>query len=129
MKEIKTYRDLMKVLADGHTVEVRSLIDDRWITIKEFNFKVYKLDDELRFEHRIKLSKPSIDWSQVSDRFKYLAKSRNGNCYLYEDKPKIFYHDCWSFTHGICVSASVFQSLEVGTCDWRDSLVERPEGV
>ena len=127
MKEIKTYRDLMKVLADGHTVEVQSVIDDRWITIKEFPFKVYKLDDELRFKHRIKPTKPSIDWSQVSDEFNYLARDKEGLVYLYGNKPKITEYDWWFVDDVEFVSASAFKSVEIGNCDWTESLVERPK--
>ena len=127
MKEVKTYRDLMKALAEGHTVEVQSVIDERWITIKEFPFKVYKLDDELRFKHRIKPTKPSIDWSHVSDEFNYLARDKEGLVYLYGNKPKITEYDWWFVDDVEFVSASAFKSVEIGNCDWTESLVERPK--
>lgn len=126
MKEIKTCRDLMKVLADGHTVEVKSLIDDRWITIKEFPFKAYKLDDELLFEHRIKPSKPSINWEHVHPKFKYLARDYLGNIYLFSKKP-YYESGFWRCIGGNVYHADTFVSLRAGNCDSEDSLVERPK--
>ena len=103
------------------------MIDDRWITIKEFTLKVSKLDDELLSEHRIKPTKPSIDWSHVSDGFNYLAKDKEGLVYLYKNKPSITEYDWWFVDGGEFVNASAFKSLKVGNCDWTDSLVKRPD--
>ena len=76
-------------------------------------------------------TKPSIDWSAVSEKFKYLAKDRNDeSLYLYTHKPK---PQVWVWRSKVkgcsIVSADQFASASRGTCDWKDSLVERPEGV
>lgn len=78
--------------------------------------------------YRIKPSKPSIDWSHVDPRLKWLARDADGQTYLYEDMPELVAacfdgSDCdWVYVN------DVFASYKPGTCDWRDSLVKRPEG-
>ena len=126
MKEIKTYRDLMKVLSDGHTIEARSVYGGSWETINVFQFYMTRIDEELLCEYRIKPTKPSIDWSQVSDEYRYLAKDMSGSVFLYKEKPETVNYS-WSVGHPDFINASIFKSLEVGTCDWRDSLVKRPK--
>ena len=68
--------------------------------------------------------KPSIDWNHVSEDFKYLAMDEDGECYLYTDKPR---QGEWQWTTNLpCTPAFHFASFTPGTCDWRGSLVERP---
>ena len=76
-----------------------------------------------------KLSKPSIDWSHVSDKFNCLARDYDGSVYLYEKKPEMG-DDSWSprtSAWGDVISAAAFKSLDAGNCDWAESLVERPK--
>lgn len=74
------------------------------------------------------LTKPSIDWSHVAPEWKWLARDDDGMMWLYEwPQP-----DCGVYSwkaHGRYADASAFASLTPGMCDWRDSLVRRPEGV
>lgn len=79
-------------------------------------------------QYRIKQTKPSIDWSQVSPEYKWLARDSSSLCgYLYKNKP---HKDCGAWdSSGGCSKAGVFASYRPGTCDWEESLVERPEGV
>lgn len=129
MKEIKTRRDLMKVLADGHTVEYKSIVGEEWFTVENFGFNITTLDDTLLHVYRIKTTKPSIDWSQVSDKYKYLARDEDGQVYLYVNKHVLKQNNWWTLEDGDYDIASVFKSLDVGNCIWSESLVERPEGI
>ena len=70
------------------------------------------------------VTKPSIDWNHVSEDFKYLAMDADGECYIYSDKPSRGERQ-WVRSLRITV-ADHFASFTPGTCDWRDSLVERP---
>jgi hypothetical protein len=74
------------------------------------------------------LTKPTIDWSHVAPEYKWLARDFNGGGYLYEVKPERS-HDfaIWSAYCGFA-STKGFASYQPGTCDWGDSLVERPSG-
>lgn len=71
------------------------------------------------------ITKPSIDWSHVSESFQYLAMDEDGRCWLWVSKPAPF-QDKWD-GRGVTAKAENFASFIPGTCDWKDSLVERPE--
>ena len=71
------------------------------------------------------LTKPSIDWSAVAPEYKWLARDKSGNGHLYRYKPEIR-EKFWTYCIGGCLSAKFFASYHHGTCDWKDSLVERP---
>ena len=71
------------------------------------------------------VTKPSIDWSHVSEDFQYLAMDSSGVCYLYSGKPSQG-EGQW-VTNMLCTPANRFASFIPGTCDWRDSLVKRPD--
>ena len=68
--------------------------------------------------------KPSIDWSHVSEAFQYLAMDSDGRCWLWATKPAPF-QEQWR-GGGSAVKAENFSSFISGTCDWEDSLIERP---
>ena len=69
--------------------------------------------------------KPSIDWSHVNENFQYLAMDSGGLHHLFAEKPDPIAVE-WT-THALYIYAEHFASFTPGTCDWRDSLVERPE--
>lgn len=82
--------------------------------------------------YRIKpvpLTEPSIDWSAVSKECKYLARSKSGYGYLFKNRPHMMYNVGWAGQTSSLSAAEVFTSYVAGTCDWQDSLVQRPEGV
>ena len=68
--------------------------------------------------------KPSIDWSHVNENFKWLAMDADGTFHIYTDKP-LQGNQQWT-TNLPCTPATHFASFVPGTCDWRDSLVKRP---
>ena len=74
-----------------------------------------------------KVTKPTINWDHVHSRFKWVAQDSDGG-WLYEEEP-IETIDGWKCAKGDCTPAEGFISLTLGTCDWKDSLVARPEGV
>lgn len=129
MKEL-TFRDLIQAQIDGLTVQYWDYSEggkwaDYQTTMQIPLNSLYNVIDSKTF--RIKPSKPSIDWSHVSDEFNYLARDKEGLVYLYGDKPKITEYDWWFVDDVEFVSASAFKSIEIGNCDWTESLVERPD--
>ena len=70
------------------------------------------------------VTKPSIDWSHVSEDFQYLAMDSGGLHHLFAEKPEPIAVE-WT-THALYIYAEHFASFVPGTCDWKDSLVERP---
>ena len=69
-------------------------------------------------------AKPSIDWSHVNENFKWLAMDADGKFHIYTDKP-LQGNQQWT-TNMPYTPAIYFASFVPGTCDWRDSLVKRP---
>ena len=69
--------------------------------------------------------KPSINWEQVREECKFLARDENSTAWLYQEKPEI-YREGWGVTRGMPAEAGSYVSYTPGTCDWKDSLVERP---
>lgn len=72
-------------------------------------------------------SKPSIDWSHVAPKYKWLARGADGVGVLYSSKPEK-HGNCWWVELGfrtLCL-ASPFATYSPGDCDWCDSLISRP---
>lgn len=84
------------------------------------------------FTYRIKpapaLTKPSIDWSHVAPEYRWLAVDDDAEAWLFDAEPEIE-GGAWYSDGTDDAIAAAFTSYVPGTCDWRDSLVERPEGV
>jgi len=88
-------------------------------------------------EYRIKPRKPSIDWSHISNEWKWLATYRSGPSYLFSHKPNIS-EGLWStigeynsevegYETLTPILALHYSSFVPGTCDWKDSLVSRED--
>ena len=122
---------------------VRNILasDTRFPLVVEFNGKLecYTLDGkyvlntaQALFPHPIeitkKIVKPSINWDNVHSKFNYLAQDADGSAWLYAEKPQINHSSHWSAVLGGPAKADSHASYDPGTCDWKDSLVERPTG-
>lgn len=70
-------------------------------------------------------TKPSIDWSHVSEDFQYLAMDDGGLHHLFAEKPEPVVLE-WA-ANALYIHAEHFASFTPGTCNWCDSLVKRPE--
>ena len=70
------------------------------------------------------VTKPSIDWGHVGEYFQYLAMDSGGNGYLCGKNPH--YDNTIWLMEAPYIPATAFTSYVPGTCDWKDSLVERP---
>lgn len=81
----------------------------------------------------MKMKKPSIDWRYLPKKFKYLARDSSGDAYLFVSKPRAdARYKVWSVArednwHWLILPARKMASYLPGDCDWKDSLVERPE--
>lgn len=71
-------------------------------------------------------TKPSINWEHVSSEFNYLAEDADGGVFLYEDKPYTT-TETWMVGNGDLTEANLLASYTKGTCDWKESLIERPK--
>ena len=122
---------------------VRNILasDTRYPLVVEFNGRLecYTLDGkyvlntaQALFPHPVevtkKVTKPSINWDNVHSKFNYLAQDADGSAWLYAEKPQINHSSHWSAVLGGPAKADSHASYDPGTCDWKDSLVERPTG-
>ena len=73
-----------------------------------------------------KVTKPSINWEHVRGEYKFLAQDGDGNAWLYCTEPGIG-EDHWFTVSGGCAKAHSYASFTPGTCNWKDSLVIRPD--
>lgn len=76
---------------------------------------------------RIKPIKPSINWEHVNPKFKWLAVDEDGAACLYAVEPNLG-EEQWIAKTSIYTYADCFSSYQRGNCDWKESLVQRPEG-
>jgi len=82
-------------------------------------------------EYRVKpVSKPSINWDHVHPDYKYLLTDSDGSSYLVASKPTQS-RTCWfiDIEDDAYVTPEIFASFVPGDCDWKESLVQRPESV
>ena len=73
-----------------------------------------------------KVTKPSINWEHVRDEYKFLAQDVTGSAWLYIEEPTPD-EDYWCAEAGVYVNANSYASYIPGNCDWKDSLVKRPD--
>ena len=71
------------------------------------------------------LTKPDVPWHMMADWVKAVARDEDGTIWAYEDVP-VCHESLWSGSD-LSNHLDAFK-IEPGTCDWRDSLVLRPEG-
>ena len=75
-----------------------------------------------------KVVRPTINWSHVHTKYRWLAKEPSGSHWLHEKQPyKTDYG--WKSEDGDCTCADGFATLSPGFCDWEDSLIVGPGGL
>lgn len=102
-------------MSEGASVNIAQGNDILW-DWHTFDYNVYEEPNTM----------PSIDWSHVHPDFNYLATDDTGDTYLYEMIPSACDGGHWG-AGGPCSPAISHASFKPGTCDWKDSLVERPK--
>ena len=123
---------------------VRNILasDTRFPLVVEFNGKLecYTLDGkyvlnaaQALFPHPVevikKITKPPINWDHVHGKYSYLVADDVGNAWLYGKEPTIDDDNgYWDVELGEFALADTHVSYAPGTCDWKESLVKRPEG-
>lgn len=122
MKSTKTLEEKIEVMQhylNGGKITVDGNV---WIFNVDPNFNWEVSDYSIYEEPK---TKPSINWEHVNKKFKYMATDFNGDTYLYWNLPKCL-KGFWE-SKGRCINALTFTSFNPGTCNWKDSLVVRPE--
>ena len=113
---------------NSYPVLVEFQNDDSFIISYTSDGRFYNQGNITLFPYPVEVvkaaAKPSIDWSHVSPEYNYLAQDANGRGYLCGKNPHRI-DTAWSMESPY-ISASAFTSYTPGTCNWKDSLVERP---
>ena len=77
-----------------------------------------------------KAEKPSIDWDHVAPKYKYLSEDSGGIAFLYDEEPYVASDaSAWRAQGDEVVDAVGFASYTKGTCNWKDSLIKRPDSA
>jgi len=79
------------------------------------------------------LTKPSFPWELLPPEFRWIVKDSDLRAFALNypvKRPDPWPGACWSRPHASgFIRIDQFTCYSPGSCDWRDSLVERPEGV
>jgi len=76
------------------------------------------------------LTQDTIPWAAMNERFKFAARDEDGEVWGYTAQPSMDdSNSCWRYGGNAIRIPGVFAGYVRGTCDWRDSLQARPEGV
>ena len=120
----RAHAELIKNWAEDDSIEIEVSYNggETWHDIGNPSWHSHYL-------YRIKETKPSIDWSHIATEYRWLAMDKCGEAYVYDRKPSLVeVWNAWDVS-GQYHNVGVLVSYKAGTCDWKNSLVERPEGV
>ena len=119
--------EIQHVIEGVSPVEVK--FNDDLTRVYTSDGKYYDDSNIVLFPYPIEITKavtkPSIDWGHVGEYFQYLAMDSGGNGYLCGKNPH--YDNTIWLMEAPYIPATAFTSYVPGTCDWKDSLVKRPE--
>src|SRR5690554_1610547 len=126
MNEEQTLKaiEVMQAFAEGKSIEFRQKGENGWRVI-EGRLASWNWDAK---EYRIKEpTKPSINWDHVHPDYKWVATDADGENLLNRKEPRAGWYEWVGGQHW--VGACIFKSFIPGDCDWKESLVQRPESV
>ena len=118
-EQTKELIEVMQHFVDGGEVEYFSSAHGAWYTVEHPTWA-----DHVKYRIK-KLTKPSIDWSHVAPEFKWMATDEVWDTYLYQEEPTRRLGGWVVESYQIDVEG--FASFKRGNCNWKDSLIKRPE--
>lgn len=121
--------EVMQAYVEGKKIELRWNSAHDWKMLpREDGYPSWNWDE---VTYRVKpASKPSINWEHVHPDYKWLATDADGETYLYKEEPSLMARGDGAWPAGWdWGDATIFASFTPGDCDWKDSLVQRPEIV
>ena len=118
-------------IEDTYSVFVKFQINGDHLNISYTADGRYRIKGNVTlFPHPVEIikavTKPMIDWNHVNENFRYLMMDERGQHWLTTNRPTIPATPERWVCGGVAQSAGQFASLIPGTCDWKDSLVKRP---
>lgn len=83
-----------------------------------------------RIKPKPALTPITLDWSALDAKYKWAAKDNDGRVSAHENRPSMGwgggFWDVADDGGGFAEISGVLSSLDAGTVDWKDSLIERP---
>jgi hypothetical protein len=125
-EELRNAAAVMLAAADGKLIEPKHKCGD-WSFYPPCEPRTV-IWDFTKYDYRVAITKPSINWDHVHPDFNYLcANSNNGCAQLHSEIPRKgdfgwIINNCQTKV----IMAKGFASFKAGTCDWQDSLAIRP---
>lgn len=125
MNEEQTLKaiEVMQAYVEGKKIQCNSGFG--WVVVENPSW------DWMSMDYRVKpVSKPSINWDHVRPDYKYLFTDSDGGSYIVKSEPTLS-RTCWlaDLEDEYYLKAEGFASFIPGDCDWKESLVRRPESV
>jgi len=126
-KELERKISVMQAYLDGADIEFTANYPDiEWGDIAN------PFWDWVNSDYRVKQTLPTINWDHVAPEYKWLATDKDGKLYLYKSMPTQGNKSCGFWVGSdkdFPIDVDFFASFNPGTCNWEDSLVERPRRV
>ena len=124
-----------KVLFKDMTPEERSVIVEAWIDgkaeIEVSDGQWYECDESLLLAtapYRTKPKQLVIPWGHIKPEYKWACMDEDGSLFVSMHCPSVVdQYNCWG-NRGLWGSIAVLD-IDTAGIDWKDSLVQRPEGV
>lgn len=117
--------DVMQAYLDGKEIQ-RSYYLNQW---EEDELPSWNWAD---YQYRIKPEIPQkqlvIPWEHIKPKYKWAAMDKDGELFVFVCSPKQENTLWWDQLEGGCESINVL-NIDTDGVDWKQSLIERPEGV
>lgn len=124
MLENDDVRALRDAFHKGEPIELWTAQDGWKVTTIHPHY--WNLDIPRRLKE-LPVIKPSVDWSQVPDCWNWMATDKDGGTFFFRTEPSIVGMYWKGSEHANIVVHMMHTSFVPGTCDWKDSLVQRPQ--
>ena len=126
-EEARKAAQVMQAYADGAEIEFANVRSDderrSYLRLTHPSF------DWSEYNYRVKQTPDFIEWSHVAPEYKWMARDKGGDAYLFAKRPHVL--GCmWRARDDDDVKGEIvspFKSYKHGTVDWEDSLVSREE--
>lgn len=120
--------EIIEAQLDGKPIELydgrgwlKSIAKENVIFYADVAYRVAKTKDEF------------TNWEILPKEYKWIARSRSGTAFAFTKKPTLF-SDAWencfweNYSDDLAIKVDALTCYKQGTVDWKDSLIERPEG-
>lgn len=128
-RDTKDKIEVMQAYMRGEAIQFRYMSQDpndnaSWTDIGNPSWNWGVLSYRVKPEE---ITYDTMDWSNIHEDYKYVARDRLGSVYLYVNHPSVSNNVWMPSTVGEYEKQlpRFFTGHKVGNCDWKDSLIKR----